>query len=490
MSRGQSGRHQCEVQGPTRRQISLFERGATNAVSSSTNLRHLDISPARNVPSRLFKERAETRSSSAPPNQTVKERAMNFDAGRRREEKLALPSGRTLNEGHSKTAEISCSGRFEKSTAKTDTSGELTARSKPHLNIDSKSHNATQSTPALLESTSDSNIGNKELESLPMVSSPTDETPQVKSPNRTSSRPKRRRGKDPLSPTKQEMGQDKQEVKDKPLIDIVKTTEQYSDKERPNSAWEGVSKKPKVPARLEKAAEIMQSTKKKSDSKSQDADTKVPKELKSSSNEEKTERTEIDSKMEEKQRNINKKQPVHEHSEAEGQRNRDVIVNTLFGESGKPDPSVTKEEKPPSPEDLKEASSKVSFEPANNSAAASRKDAMRNRGSETDTLVLSEKKVENTTESDPKLAQRPSKTSQKSREKDSLAEITKDLVTEKLRHTNIVLKSAHQSQPSIEEGITTRRLNMVNQRTPQVRQERHNIMATSGVKRLRLQEKL
>ncbi len=71
--------------------ISLFERGATNAVSSSTNLRHLDISPARNVPSRLFTERAGTRSSSAPPNQTVKERAMNFNARRRGEEKLTLP---------------------------------------------------------------------------------------------------------------------------------------------------------------------------------------------------------------------------------------------------------------------------------------------------------------------------------------------------------------------------------------------------------------
>ncbi len=177
--------------------ISLFERGATNAVSSSTNLRHLDISPARNVPSRLFTERAGTRSSSAPPNQTVKERAMNFNARRRGEEKLTLP----LNKGHSKTAEISGSGCYEKSTAKTETSGKLTARSKPHLNIartDYKSHNATQVGSS--ESTSDSNIGNKELDSLPMVSSPTDETPQVKSPNRTGSRSKRRRGKDPMSP--------------------------------------------------------------------------------------------------------------------------------------------------------------------------------------------------------------------------------------------------------------------------------------------------
>ncbi|XP_052409989.1 beta/gamma crystallin domain-containing protein 1-like isoform X2 [Carassius gibelio] len=381
--------------------ISLFERGATNAVSSSTNLRHLDISPARNVASRLFTERAGARSSSAPPNQTVKERAMNFNAGRKGGDNLTLPSGHTLSEGHSKTAEILQSERFEKSTAKTDTSGEPKVKSKPHLNIDqtdSKSHNATQST-------SDSNIGNKELDSPPMVSSPTDETPEVKSPNQTSSRSKKRRGKDPRSPTK-----------DKPPVDIVKTTEQYSDKERPDSSREAVTKTPKVPPSLEKAAEIIQSTKKISDS--PHADTKFPKEIKSkdekqhSSNEEKTERTEIDSKTEEKL----KKQLGHERSEGQGKRNRDVIVNTSFGESGKPDPSVTKEEKPPSLEDLKEANAKDCSEPANNSTTASRREAMRNRGSETDTLVLPEKKTENTTESEPKSAQTPSKTNQNSTE--------------------------------------------------------------------------
>ncbi|XP_016431290.1 mucin-17-like [Sinocyclocheilus rhinocerous] len=474
--------------------ISLFERGATNAVSSSTNLRHLDISPARNVASLLFTERAGTRSSSAPPNQSVKERVMNFNAGRRGEEKLTLPSGRTLNEGRSKTAEISCSGRFEKSTAKIDTSRDPKVKCKPHLNIDqtdSKSYNATQSTPVLSESTSDSIIGNKELDSLPVVSSLTDETPQVKSPNRTSSRSKKRRGKDPLSPTKQEMGQGKQEVKDKPLVDIVKTTEQYSDKERPNSAWEAVSKTPKVPPRLEKAAEIMQSTKEKSDS--PHADTKFPKEMKSKdekqhgSNEEKTERTEIDSKMEEKPRNINKKQPVHERSERQGQGNRDVIVNTLFGESGKPDPSVTKEEKPPSPEDLNEANSKDCFEPANNSAAASRKDAMRNRGSETDTLVLPEKKAENTTESDPKLVQRPSETNQKSQEKDRLAETTNqneenNLFTETSethKHSTEVSTSKPTKQ-NVEEGITTKTTKHGKSKdTSAVKQEDTTIMPTS-----------
>uniref|UniRef100_A0A8C1KQY5 Crystallin beta-gamma domain containing 1b n=1 Tax=Cyprinus carpio TaxID=7962 RepID=A0A8C1KQY5_CYPCA len=474
--------------------ISLFERGATNAVSSSTNLRHLDISPARNVASRLLTERVGARSSSAPPNQTVKERAMNFNAGRRGEEKLTLPSGHTMNEGHSKTAEISCSGRFEKSTAKTDTSGEPKVKCKPHLNLDqtdSKSHNATQSTPVLSESTSDSNIGNKELDSLPMVSSPTDETPQVKSPNRTGSRSKKRRGKDPLSPTKPEMDQGKQEVRDKPLVDIVKTTEQYSDKERPNSAWDAVSKTPEVPPRLEKATEIMQSTKKKSDS--PPADTKFPKEMKSkdekqhSSNEEKTEQTEMDSKTEEKQRNINQKQPVHERSEGEGQMHRDVIVNTLFGESGKPDPSVTKEEKPPSPEDLKEANSKESSEPANNSAAASRKDAMRNRGSETDMLVLPEKKAENTTESDLKSAQRPSKTNQKSREKDRLAEISNQNEKNKLftettethKHSTEVNTSKPTKQ-NVEEGITSETTKHGKSKgTSAVRQDDTTVMPTS-----------
>uniref|UniRef100_A0A8C2GC41 Crystallin beta-gamma domain containing 1b n=1 Tax=Cyprinus carpio TaxID=7962 RepID=A0A8C2GC41_CYPCA len=474
--------------------ISLFERGATNAVSSSTNLRHLDISPARNVASRLLTERVGARSSSAPPNQTVKEREMYFNAGRRGEEKLTLPSGHTMNEGHSKTAEISCSGRFEKSTAKTDTSGEPKVKCKPHLNLDqtdSKSHNATQSTPVLSESTSDSNIGNKELDSLPMVSSPTDETPQVKSPNRTGSRSKKRRGKDPLSPTKPEMDQGKQEFRDKPLVEIVKTTEQYSDKERPNSAWEAVSKTPEVPPRLEKATEIMQSTKKKSDS--PPADTKFPKEMKSkdekqhSSNEEKTEQTEMDSKTEEKQRNINQKQPVHERSEGEGQRHRDVIVNTLFGESGKPDPSVTKEEKPPSPEDLKEANSKESSEPANNSAAASRKDAMRNRGSETDMLVLPEKKAENTTESDLKSAQRPSKTNQKSREKDRLAEISNQNEKNKLftettethKHSTEVSTSKPTKQ-NVEEGITSKTAKHGKSKdTSAVRQDDTTVMPTS-----------
>ncbi|KTF90105.1 hypothetical protein cypCar_00016553 [Cyprinus carpio] len=434
--------------------ISLFERGATSAVSSSTNLLRLDISPARNVASRLkdFTEHAGTRSSSAPPNQTVKERAKNFSAGQRGEEKLTLPSGRTSNEGHSKTTEISCSGHFEKFTAKTDTSGEPKGKSKPHLNIDQTDSKSYKATPALSESIS-SNDGNKEADSLPTVSSLTDKALQVKSPNRTGTRSKKRRGKDALCPTKPERGEDKQEDKDnkdKPLVDagdIVKTTEQStSDKERPNSAGEVTSKKPTVPPKLEKAAEIMQSTKKKFDSKN--ADTKVPTELKSkdekerensgdfeaqivavasdthpspsrkdSSNKEKI-RTDIDSKMEEKQKNSKKKQ-CSEGEQEDEQRNRDLIVNLLLGESRKPDPSVTKEEKPPTPEDLKEARSKDSSEPANSSTAASRNNAMRHRASERDMLVLPEK-VENTPENSPKSAQRLSKMNQKSQEKDCL----------------------------------------------------------------------
>ncbi|XP_067247435.1 beta/gamma crystallin domain-containing protein 1 [Chanodichthys erythropterus] len=458
--------------------ISLFERGANKAASSSTSLHHLDISPARNVANRLT-EHAGRRPSSAPPKQTVKERAMNFTAGQRGDEKLTLSSGvssHTLKEGHSKTAgrqqAASCSGSFEKSN-----SGEL----KPVDQTDSKSHNATQRKPALSESISDSNIGNKELDSVPTVSSPTDETPQVKSPNRTSSRSKKRRSKDtaqPLSPTsknKQETGQGKQEVKHntapdidlKPLVDAEDVCMDQSLKS--TSGEEVSSKKTKFPRKLEKAADIMQSTETTSntDSKrSQKAphmDSKGLKEMKSvdekerentsyfeaqivttaskasssqtenSSNEVKIERTGIDS---EQQKNSNKKQPVQESSEGEqgeGWKNRDTIVNTLFGESGKLDPSVTKEEKPPSPEDLKAANSKDSFEPANSSTASSRKDAMRNRESETDMLVLPEKdttrcvhKAKNTPENDPKSdeTQRPSKPSHKSKEKDCLAEIT------------------------------------------------------------------
>ncbi|KAK9975501.1 hypothetical protein ABG768_020757 [Culter alburnus] len=497
--------------------ISLFERGANKAASSSTNLRHLDISPARNVDIRLT-EHAGRRPSSAPPKQTVKERVMNFAAGQRGEEKLTLSSGvpsHTLKEGHSKTAgrsEASCSGSFEKSN-----SGEL----KPVDQTDSKSHNATQRKPALSESTSDSNIGNKELDSVPTVSSPTDETPQVKSPNRTSSRSKKRRSKDqPLSPTsknKQEMGQGKQEVKHntapdidlKPLVDAEDVCTDQSLKS--TSGEEVSSKKTKFPQKLVKAADIMQSTETTSNTdskrsqKTPNMDSKGLKEMKSvdekerentsyfeaqivttaskasssqtenSSNEVKIERTGIDS---EQQKNSNKKQPVQESSEGEqgeGWKNRDTIVNTLFGESGKLDPSVTKEEKPPSPEDLKAANSKDSFEPANSSTASSRKDAMRNRESETDMLVLHEKdttrcvhKAKNTPENDPKSdeTQRPSKPSHKSKEKDCLAEITNQSkkkcnvteaseqlkTTETHKHSNEV----NTSKQNIEGEITTK----------------------------------
>ncbi|XP_052430015.1 mucin-5AC-like, partial [Carassius gibelio] len=500
--------------------ISLFERGATSAVSSSTNLRHLDISSARNVASRFrdLTEHAGTRSSSAPPNQMVKERAKNFSTGRREEEKLTLTSGRILNEGHSKTTEISCSGRFEKSIAKTDTSGESKFKSKPHLNIDQPDSKSYSATPASSESTGDSSIGNKKTDSLPTVSSPTDKSPQVKSPTRTGTRSKKRRGKDPLSPTKQEMGQGKQEVKDKPLVDardVVKTPEQNtSDKERPN-------KKPSVPPKLEKAEEIMQSTQKKSDSKN--ADTKLPSEVKSkdekesensgdfeaqivavasdtypstsrkdSSNKEKIQ-TDIDSKTEEKQKNSNKKQ----HSEGEQgdkQRNRAVIVNSLFGESGKPDPSVTKEEKPLSPEDLKETRSKDSSEPANSSAATSRNNAMPNCGNETDTLVLPEKPV-NTPENTPKSAQRLSEMNRKSQEKDCLTSQNQkiDLVTEitdhlKTTETHKHSKEVKTSKPT-ELKIERKSKQAKSKDITVVRQRDKTIMGTSQGKETQTTEK-
>ncbi|XP_056098794.1 mucin-17 [Rhinichthys klamathensis goyatoka] len=526
--------------------ISLFERGATKAVSSSTNLRHLDISPARNVAIRL-KEDAGTRSSSAPPKQTVKERAMNFSAGQRGEEKLTLSSGvsgHALSEGLLKTAnrtEASCSGSFEKSTA--NTSGEP----KPIDQTDSKSHNATQSKP---ESTSDSNIGNKELGkascSAPTVSSPIDESPPVKSPNRTGSRSKKRRSKEPLSPTsknKQEMGQGKQEVKDKksdtacnitpkPLIDagdVVKTTDQYV---KSTSGDE-----PKIPSKLEKAGDIMQSMKATSNTdsktlqKSPHMDTEGLKEMKSmdkkeresrndfeaqivtaykvsvsqtenSSNEVNIERTGIDSKTEEQQKNSNKKQPVQESSEGEGRKNRDPIVNTLFRESGKLDPSVTNEEKPPSPEDSKDF-----LVPANSSNASSRKDAKRNRESETDMLVLPEKdsttcvqKAKNDPKSDE--AQRPSKPNHKSKEKDCLTEVnnqsteaTEQLkTTETHKHSNEV-NTSKPTEQNIEGEITTKTTKQGKSKDSlavkpkEIKQEDTTIMATSQGKEMQNTEK-
>ncbi|CAM4561169.1 unnamed protein product [Leuciscus chuanchicus] len=511
--------------------ISLFERGATKAVISSTNLRHLDISPARNVAFRL-KEDDGKRSSSAPPKQTVKERAINFTAGQRGEEKLTLSSGvsgHALNEGHSKTAgrnEASRSGSFEKSTA--NTSGEP----KPIDQTDSKSHNATQSKPASSESTSDSNIGNKELDkascSAPTVSSPIDESPPVKSPRRTGgSRSKKRRNKEPLSPTsknKQEMGQGEQEVKSntacnitpKPLTDagdVAKTTDQYV---KSTSGDEVASKTPKVPPKLD----IMQSTKATSNTdskrlqKSSDMDTEGLKEMKSmdaketenSSKEVNIERTGIDSKTEEQQKNSNKKQPVQESSEGEGRKNRDTIVNTLFRESGKLDTSVTNKEKPPSPEDLKAANSKDFFVPANSSNASSRKDAMRNRESERDMLVLPEKdtstcvhEAKNTPENDPRSdeAQRPSKPNHKSKEKDNnqKTEATEQLkTTEPHKHSNEV-NTSKPTEQNIEGEITAKTTKQGKSKDSlavkpkEIKQEDTTIVATSQGKETQNTEK-
>ncbi|KAG1932640.1 beta/gamma crystallin domain-containing protein [Pimephales promelas] len=473
--------------------ISLFERGATKAVSSSTNLRHLDISPARNVAQRL--KDAGTRSSSAPPKQTVKERAMNFSAGQRGEENLPLSSGHALSEGLLKTAnrtEASCSGSFEKSTANT----------RPIDQTDSKSHNATQSKP---ESTGDADIGNKDK--APTVSSPIDESPPVKSPNRTGSRSKKRRSKEPLSPTSKNQDQGKQEVKDnnittKPLIDagdVVKTVRRPSGDE------------PKFPPKLEK------DTDSKRLQKSPHMDTEGLKEVKSldkkeresrndfeaqivtahkasvsetenSSNEVNVERTGIDSKTEEQQKNSNKKQPVQESSRGEGRKNRDTIVNTLFIESGKLDPSVTNEEKPPSPEDSKDF-----LVPAN------RKDAKRNRESETDMLVLPEKdttmcvqKAKNTPENDPER-QRPSKTNHTSKEKDNQS--TEQLKTAEKHNYSNEVNTSKPTEQYLEGEITMKTTKQGKSKdslalkAKEIKQEDTTITATSRGKETQNTEK-
>ncbi|XP_067283612.1 beta/gamma crystallin domain-containing protein 1 [Pseudorasbora parva] len=395
--------------------INLFEKG-TNKPGSSTNMRHLDISPARNVAVRLA-EHGGMRPGSALQNRSVKERAMDFNAGG---EKIILPSGHPLSERQLKTA-----GRTEPQV-----------KPKPIDQTDSKSHNATQSKPALSEGTSDSNIGNKDLFcSVLEVSSPSDETPPVKSPNRTSSRSKRRRSKDtiqPLSPTSKNK-QDKEEVKSniapkiplKPLPDAENTTDQSLTS---TSGEEFASKTPK-------AGDMSSNTDSKRLQKAPHMDTKALKEIKSKERENREDFASepLNSQTEKSSDEVNierlnddKKQPVQEGEPGE---NRDTIVNTLFGESEKLDPSVTKDEKPPFPEDLKLANSKDSLVPANSSAASFRKDAMRNRENETGMLVLPEKdtnicvhEAKNTPENDPNAGfgfdERPSKPNYKSKEKD------------------------------------------------------------------------
>ncbi|XP_051546496.1 beta/gamma crystallin domain-containing protein 1-like [Myxocyprinus asiaticus] len=473
--------------------ISLFESQAVSALKSgSTNLRHLDISPAQKVSSRLreITEPAGTWSNSAPPNQTVKERALNFNTGQRRHETFTLTSGRsgvsgqTLNGGHSKmTGQTSqhCEN-IGKSTAKTRTSWE-----KPEVKLkapsntdqtDSKSQNATFS-----ERTTDSIIGNKVAGTtncfLPTVSSPTDETPQLKSPSQTGLRSKQLRSKDgvqPLSPTiknKEETVQVKQSVKDekstseiridsKPLKDTkdaIKTIDKYLKSTSEKAATkntEVILKKPKVPQKLVNALEIVQSTKKTQDTdskrlKSPQMETKSLKETKTvtsasgtqllfpSTSKKKNPQTvsrsivklieRAENNSETEQQNFSKKQPVPEHSERERgkeQKNRDTIVNKLFGELGKPEPAVTKEEKPLSPEDLKESTSKDLSEPVNSIPAASWKDAMQSRESKTDGKVLPEKdsvpQGKSTSENDSKSDEVP--TPSKSDQKDCLTKIT------------------------------------------------------------------
>ncbi|XP_051976525.1 beta/gamma crystallin domain-containing protein 1-like [Xyrauchen texanus] len=415
--------------------ISLFENQAVSALKSgSTSLRHPDIAPARKVSSRLreITEPAGARPSSAPPNQTVKERALNFNTGQRRHETFTLTSGRSgvsgqsLNAGHSKmTGQTSqqCEN-VGKSTAKT-------SWEKPEVKLkapsntdqtDSKSQNATFS-----ERTSDSTLGDKEARTTncfsPTVSSPTDETPQVKSMSQTASRSKQLRSKDgvqSLSPNikNKETVQVKQAVKDekstsKPLKDTKDATKPTDEYLKSTKITEVILKKPKVPQKLVNALELVQSSKKPQDTdsnwlKSPQMETKSFKETKTvtsasgtltlfpSTSRKKNSQTESSSigkhiEPETDQKNFNKKQPVPEHSEREReeeQDNRDMIVNPLIGELGEPEPAVTKEEKPPTQEDLKESTSKDLSEPADSIPGAGSKGAIQRRGSE---KVLPEK---------------------------------------------------------------------------------------------------
>ncbi|XP_051544355.1 beta/gamma crystallin domain-containing protein 1 [Myxocyprinus asiaticus] len=519
--------------------ISLFESCGVQAVKrGSTNLQRLDISPARKVSRHLreFTGPAETRSSSAPPSQTVKERALNFNTGQRRDETFALPSGRwgvsgqTLKDGHSKTTGQTSqySENIGKPTANTRTSWE-----KPEVKLkapsntdqtDSKSQNST-----LSESKSDSKNGNKEAEttncSLQTVSSPTDETSQVKSPSRTGSRSKKRRSKDvvqPLSPTsknKKETVQGKQALKDEkstleitidtnPLKDTKnasETTDKYlkstSEKAATKNSEEIVKNKPKVPQKLANAMEILPSTKKTQDSDSQrlpspqtvtsafgtqplcsPTSRKKNSQTESSSIVEQIGPVDLKSETEEKQ-NFNKKQPVTEHSEreqGEEQKNRGTIVNTLFGELGEPDPSVTKEEKPPSPEDLKEGSSEDLSAPANSIPAASWKDAMQNRENETDEKVLPEKDTATCVPQGKSISENDSKsdkvqTLSKRDQKDCLTAITN-----KSKKNYNVTETTNQNL-AIKSTVTPKHSNVVNttKTTKQNIDEENNLLLST-----------
>ncbi|XP_051974298.1 beta/gamma crystallin domain-containing protein 1 [Xyrauchen texanus] len=484
--------------------ISLFESRGVRAVNrSNANLHRLDISPARKVSRRLreFTEPAETRSSSAPPSRTVKERALNFNTLQRRDETFALPfgrwgvSGQTLNDGHSETA-----GQTSQTVGK-PTANIRTSWEKPEVKLkapsntdqtDSKSQNST-----LSESTSDSKNGNKEAEttncSLQTVSSPTDETQQVKSPSRTSSRSKKRRSKNvvhPLSPTsknKKETVQGKQALEDEkdtllikmdsnPLKDpknVSKPTDNYlksiSEKAATKNSEEIVINKPKVPQKLANTLE----TKKTQDSDSQRLQSpqtltsafgtqplypptsrKKNSQTETSSIVEQIEPADVKSETEEQQ-NFNKKQLVPEHSEREEQKNRGTIVNTLFGELGEPDPSVTKEEKPPSPEDLKEGSSEDLSVPANSIPAAAWKDALQNRESETDEKVLPEKDTAMRVPQGKSISEKV-QTPSKRDQKDCLTAITK-----KSKKNDSVTETTNQNL-EIKSTVTPKHSNVVN----------------------------
>ncbi|KAA0720859.1 Beta/gamma crystallin domain-containing protein 1 [Triplophysa tibetana] len=371
--------------------ISLFESQASNPFKSNfTNPRRGDISPAQNVSrQRQFTEPTSSKSDSVPSNLSVKDRALNFSADRRREltftpsSTTAGISAQTRNgeqlktAGHTETSLFTKT--FDKSEAKAGTSGEKPeVKPNPPLNTDqtdSKSHKAKENA---------SNDENKQ------VSSPADRSQQVKSPTRMASRSKKRRSKEvaqPLSPTsknKREVGQDKHEVRDTERSSVpdmpskhltgTKTTDLYSDK-LPTNSSRIQKEKPEdlVRAKTRTVAKHYKEMDEKVVSPTSETSQPSPAsgyQTTISSNEDQTEPKH--SEKEERRTN--------ESSEGESLKNRDTIV--------KPDPSVTHKEKPPAPEDLKEASPKYPFEPANSSSG---KDVVRNGKNKADFKVLPEK---------------------------------------------------------------------------------------------------
>ncbi|TRY87188.1 hypothetical protein DNTS_031718 [Danionella cerebrum] len=372
--------------------ISLFERGAASAVIGSSNLLYLDISPARNIPSHLkeFTKFSGNRSSSAPPNQTVRERAKHFNA-------------ETLTQSFAAEGDT-------KPTGYAHTKGKQTIKSKPLFTTDqtdSKSHDALPERK--------SNPGSKRVNNL--SSSQETSTGEVKSSVRTGTQSKRRRSnKDStqsLSPTCKH--KDDQEVKG----DMETKIASYIEDEPPKGS----------PNLQDDTAEIMLQTMKTSNvnfkcMKSTD-ECLISSDAVAPQTEAKTEW--MGSNSEERPENMTKMPPVEESSGREGQTNRDMIVSP----SGKPNPSWTKDEKLT---DLKETSS---LKPAKNTAKTSRKDT---DPMQTDKSILPEKNSsvceparENTSECDSQKASKPEENDSLTMIIDQKNFLTEDGKTEKCK---------------------------------------------------------